>query len=259
MIIKMIARPRSRASRIISKEASMGVYLGRKKHPNVDVLINYGLAGTRLAAYYKRYPLAERIPTINKYVGKSKYAVIKEMENAGILVPESVAYLKNKSKPKEWIEKKINSIGGIGIIEIKAGKTGYPRNGKYFQRFIKNRIYEIRVHAFKWMSDWTVQKRYGDDNEIAWNYKNGGVFSTVRRPENYEIFKKAIEVSKQVLKIRHMAFGAVDFIVDDEYNLYFIEINSAPGFQELSENIYIDAFLSLKDMKKKDILKFANR
>jgi D-alanine-D-alanine ligase-like ATP-grasp enzyme len=50
-----------------------------------------------------------------------------------------------------------------------------------------------------------------------------------------------------------MSFGAVDFIVDENHEIYFIEINSAPGFTELSEHIYVDAFDRLKKLKKKEI------
>jgi D-alanine-D-alanine ligase-like ATP-grasp enzyme len=52
-----------------------------------------------------------------------------------------------------------------------------------------------------------------------------------------------------------MSFGAVDFLVDTNYNIYFIEINSAPGFSELSKPIYVDAFQRLKQLSKKDLLK----
>ena len=51
----------------------------------------------------------------------------------------------------------------------------------------------------------------------------------------------------------NMSFGAVDFIVDKGYNLYFIEINSAPGFTELSECIYVDAFNKLKGMSERKL------
>jgi D-alanine-D-alanine ligase-like ATP-grasp enzyme len=38
-----------------------------------------------------------------------------------------------------------------------------------------------------------------------------------------------------------MSFGAVDFIIDKKDNIYFIEINSCPGFTTLSNGIYINA------------------
>jgi D-alanine-D-alanine ligase-like ATP-grasp enzyme len=53
-----------------------------------------------------------------------------------------------------------------------------------------------------------------------------------------------------------MSFGAIDFIVDKNYELYFIEINSAPGFTELSKKIYVEAFDKLKSLNRKQILKF---
>ena len=146
-------------------------------------------------------------------------------------------------------------MGGKGICWARR-KGQIP--GKYYQQFIKNRIYEIRVHSFKWLPQdkWSIQKRYGSDDEIAWNYSNGGHFSTVHNPRSYDIFRKATEVSDKILTMLGMSFGATDFIVDSKYELYFIEINSAPGFTELSKRIYVDSFDSLKNLNLKQVVKF---
>ena len=53
-----------------------------------------------------------------------------------------------------------------------------------------------------------------------------------------------------------MAFGAADFILSNSGKLYFIEINSAPGFTKLSESTYIKAFSTLANKSNKDIRKY---
>ena len=221
-----------------------------------DILINYGLNKDRLATFFKMYPSARKTPILNRYVGYSKFKVVQRAASQDVTAPETKLSLSIKDKKANWIEKRVNSIGGKGICWAR--KKGQIQ-GKYYQQFIKNRIYEIRVHAFKWLPQdkWSVQKRYGSDNEIAWNYSNGGHFATVRNPQSYNVFREAAEVSNKILTMLGMNFGAVDFIVDNGYKLYFIEINSAPGFTELSKKIYVNAFDSLKNLSRKQALEFA--
>jgi len=71
----------------------------------------------------------------------------------------------------------------------------------------------------------------------------------VHSPNSFSVFEKALAVSKEILDIRKMSFGAVDFIVSQDLRVYFIEINSAPGFSNLSTEIYVDAFNALKKIK----------
>lgn len=254
--LRLVAKKGSHAGKEIRKEAGI---LGYFKKPSVlpDAIINYGLAGSRLQDFYRRFPSAKRVPMINKSIGYSKLTACNRAEKNDIPVPETKTSLVRGDNLGEWIEKRTNSIGGIGIK--KATKRG-SIPGKYYQKFISNRRYELRVHAFAWIpsKDWRVQKRLGSADEIAWNYKNGGHFVTVKNPRASGTFVQAQEISEKVLKMLGMSFGAVDFLVDNSYNVYFIEINSAPGFSELSKPIYVDAFVRLKELSKKDVLKYAS-
>ena len=253
--IRLVGKKGSKACKEIRAGANI---LGYFKRPAVapDAIVNYGLAGTRLDSFYRRFPSARKIPMINKTIGHSKLNVCNRAKRIDIQVPESKLALNSKDNKADWIEKRINSIGGIGICKARRRKS---ITGKYYQEFIGKRIYELRVHAFAWIpkSKWQVQKRLGSANEIAWNYKNGGHFVTVRSPKSFQTFVQAWDNSKKILDLLGMAFGAVDFLVDDAYNLYFIEINSAPGFSELSRSIYVNAFTELKKLNKKELLKFA--
>jgi glutathione synthase/RimK-type ligase-like ATP-grasp enzyme len=241
--IKIINRKGSKACRTIREEAGIYMYKGKAKYMP-DILVNWGSSGDKLRKFYSRYPSARKIPTINKEVGLSKLRAVNIAKEHEILVPDSKLTLDKQEKKSHYIEKRINSIGGKGIRSAR-GKNNIP--GKYYQEFIKNRIYEIRVHAFEW-SEAQVQKRYGKKDEIAWNFSNGGRFQSVHHPETYSIFVRAIDTSKKILGMFGMGFGAVDFLIDADFNLYFIEINSAPGFQALSKDIYINAFKQLKAM-----------
>jgi hypothetical protein len=241
--IKIINKKGSKACRTIREKTGIYMYKGKTKW-KVDALINYGVCGNKLDKFYRSFPSARKIPTINKNIGISKYSVIKMAEKEGIVVPITKISLTNKDNPELFIEKKTKSIGGIGIRRARGRRQ---MTGRYYQEFIDDRDYELRVHAFEWMKDFEIQKRLGPDKMIAWNYHNGGHFIIIRNP-NYYLFDRAKEISRQILLMLGMGFGAVDFVVDKSKNLYFIEINSAPGFQELSEPIYVEAFTKLKEM-----------
>lgn len=92
---------------------------------------------------------------------------------------------------------------------------------------------------------WVVQKRFGPVDQIAWNFHKGGYFQTVENPQVHDVFKRSIDISEQILKIRKMSFGAVDFIIGKNYKIYFIEINSSPRFTTLSGYIYYNAMTEL--------------
>lgn len=252
--IRIMGKKGSKACKAIVDRAGVPRYLGKKHENTTDVLVNYGLAGEKLRQYYTRFPSAKRIPTINKNAGHSKLRVVNQAKNAGILVPNSKLALSKIDNKADWIEKKLSSQGGKGICRAKNKSA---MKGKYYQEFIKNRLYELRVHAFRWLDkeDYGIQKRLGDNNEIAWNFSQGGRFITVNS-RGYGIFESAVDISNKILDLLGMSFGAADFIVDNKKDLYFIEVNSAPGFSGLSDQIYIDAFRKLKSMSKNKVLKY---
>ncbi len=248
--IRIAGRKGSKAVKAIVDETSISRYLGRKY--KTDAIINYGLAGDHLRAFNRKYPDAKHIPMINANVGYSKLTGVRRAANAKILVPESKSTLGKKDNIKDFIEKRTNSVGGIGICKAR-GRGNI--SGKYYQQFINNRRFEIRVHAFKWTDNWAVQKRVGPADAIAWNFKQGGHFITVKNPGSYKTFVEARKISADILDLLNMSFGAVDFLVDTDYRVYFIEINSGPGFTNLSGKIYFDAFTKLKKLSDKEISK----
>lgn len=252
-LIRIIGKRGSKAVRDIKAESDVKGVVGKVK---ADAIINYGLAAPDLESFFRKFPSARRVPIINRHVGYSKYNVAKRALDRDILVPETKLSLSKLDKLSDFIEKRTASIGGKGII--KARGRGAIR-GKYYQKFIGDRRYELRVHSFLWIpqDEWRVQKRLGSDSEIAWNYKNGGHFVSVRSPRSYKSFVQAEDIAEKILKMLGMSFGAVDFLVDSRHNVYFLEVNSAPGFTELSKPIYVDAFSRLNKMRPNDVLKFA--
>jgi hypothetical protein len=250
MKVCLIKKPGSKAVRNIIENTPISLYKGQQ----ADVLVNYGLPARRLESFLRRNPKAQKIKILNRYTGRSKYLAVLDAQKEGILCPESKLSLDRKDKLGDWIEKRNHSIHGNGIV--KARQKGRIV-GKYYQKMVKDRAYEIRVHAFSWLptSKWKVQKRVGPSDQIAWNFHQGGHFQSIHNPSGYKTYSEAIDISKKILRIRKMHFGAVDFIVDTSYRVYFIEINSCPGFTELSGPVYYNAIKALTEMSKKDLMK----
>lgn len=251
--IRIIGRKGNKTCRIIVKEAGIPRYTGVKTGANI--LVNFGLAGKKQDAFFKRFPSARRIPTINRHCGYSKLNVVNRAKGEGIEVAESKLSLTRGDDKKDWLEKGFSSVGGKGIREAR-GKNRMAT--KYYQKFVDTRRYELRVHAFLWVGEegYRVQKRVGDPKVITWNFSNGGTFITVNNPKGYRIFKDAMEASTKILKNLGMAFGAVDFIVTSDYKLIFLEVNAAPGVSGLSDAIYIDAFKKLKGLPFKELKEY---
>lgn len=251
MIIQIIGKKNSKSCNAISTKADIQRYTGQK----VDAIINYGLSGEYLELYFKKYPLIKNIPIINKNVGQSKYSSVKYVEQNGVLVPETKLFLSKTDKISDWIEKRIYSSQGIGIT---AATKREKILGKYYQMMIKDRLYELRVHTFLWVpkKDWAVHKRTGPVDQIAWNFHQGGHFSSYGISD--KVLVEAKNISEKVLCIIGMSFGAVDFIVDTSMKIYFLEINSSPGFSEFSEDIYFNAMKKLKLLSVNEIIKFSS-
>lgn len=216
-----------------------------------DILVNYGLSGGRLDNFFREHRAARNIPMINRHIGVSKYTAVQRVEKAGVRVPESKLSLSASDRKDDWIEKRFNSSRGYGIRMA----VGRERMGdKYYQRFVRDRVYELRIAAFLWVptEEWGIYKRYGDRSKIAWNFHQGGHFTGVH-DRNAQVFRQAVEMSETALNTLNMGFGAVDFLVDTARRVYFIEVNAAPGFTEFSGSTYIRAFKKLPETSLKKL------
>ena len=218
-----------------------------------DVLVNYGVAGSRFIDWQTRNTFGRRLPMLNKPIRMNKFEVLREVEPTEIKVPETRRYLDRRHALDGWLEKPFYSQAGRGIC---VATTRRELDDKYYQQFISNRLYELRVHAFNWIStdEWVIQKRVSEDPEaITWNHHTGGSFITVN-DRRQRVFEEAEDIAQGVLKALGMQFGGVDLIVDTNRKVYFIEINSAVGCHGLSDPIYVDAFERLKGMDIGEVL-----
>jgi glutathione synthase/RimK-type ligase-like ATP-grasp enzyme len=250
--VRIIGKRGSKSRKDISAHTAVKLYTGQR---NIDAIVNYGLVGQKLNDFFRKYPSAKNVPMINRSVGHSKYSTIKRAEDNDIDAPESLLSLPKTAKLSEWIEKKFNSSQGKGIIKARGrGRL----DTKYYQKMVKDRKFELRVHSFLWIptEEWTLHKRLGPADQIAWNFHQGGHFQNVMYPNKYQVFLTAKEYSTKILKVLEMSFGAVDFIVDNNNRVYFIEVNSSPGFTPFSEDVYYNAMNRLTGLSSRGIARY---
>jgi len=244
--LRLINRPGSAACRILNTEAGIRKYEGSSA--GLDGLVNYGLPERELHLFYRRDPQLRRLPVINRYAARTKLEVIWFAQRLGIPIPETRKALSEKqlSTPNLWLRKSIRSRRGE---DITFARTGKETAGFYYQRFISARAYEVRIAAFRWlgMERWGYFKRVGDPNTIAWNFHQGGMFINLRNQLPFPI-RLCTEMVNILLAELHMGFGAFDFIVDRQNQIYFLEVNSAPGFTDFSKELYVHAFADLRNL-----------
>jgi len=217
------------------------------------LIVNYGLQGQRLGRWLEsrsnraKWDQAERI--LNKTQYGNKYECAKAVSVlTDYHTPHSVKHRSDCLPDKKYIAKPYYSLGGRGIMPAEDYTGGGTH---YFQESLQHiRQYELRVHAAKWITQesYLCQKRVHEDGntQLTWNNHTGGSFITVEHPESYNVFKKAQEFSKKILERLGYDFAAIDFIVDEDYNVWFVEANLAPGFtMERTAVWYYNTFRAL--------------
>lgn len=225
-----------------------------------DILINYGVAGERFRQFISNH---DELHIINPWVQMNKFQWVNYIDTLNIPTPNSC---KNKADiPNDeidmWIVKPYYSKGGTNIIPV----NDYQNTGThYFQRMILNRKYELRVTFFEWLpkDKWLIWKKImkeeNDSDQIAWNHHQGGTFVWVNHPEKYGVFQRALNYTETLMNNSHLSFGAVDFIVDEDFNNYFIEVNTLPGFAtQDNKDRYVKSFQKLLELSVEEINEYA--
>lgn len=243
-MIYILGRKGSKSAKEVASESGIARLTKRTVLSKSDIVINYGMAGAKLAEFLKACPSLKKARLYNKHCGQNKLSVIRKAEKAGISVPETRTTLDKKVDRNEWIIKRKRSSKGIGI---RTAHGNVANSSEYYQKMVSNRIYELRVHRFMWseISKGRIYKRVSSKkDQIAWNYDKGGHFIKIRDTE-VGVFKEAFDIAKKALKTTGLDFGAVDFIVTPD-DILFLEINSCPGVTDLSRWIYVEEFNKIR-------------
>jgi hypothetical protein len=224
------------------------------------IFVNYGIGGKTWNIVYKK--LKQRAPDcvfLNPWTGINKYDWVKYAGSLDIPVPDSLHVLNGDDiNYDNWIAKPYYSFGGRNI----GPATNYLDSpSHYYQRFIKERRFEVRVSFFKWLEEkhWLVWKRVSDDpTQITWNRHQGGRFITVKKPLNFGLYQRIFEDVRKITANSVLAFGAVDFVVAKGNKHYFLEVNTTPGFScDPTRDKYIASFKSLLHTNPTEVRAYA--
>jgi len=231
---------------------------GSVQAADVDVVINYGMKGQRLTDWYRgnrRRAAFEGIPQINGAPAINKYDAVLLAARNNVPVPHTERHMDRFQPAGSYIFKPFFSQRGRGIVP--AGTEPAGSNG-YYQRMITNRAYEVRVVGATWYNEpWAVYKKSpGADmpaDQIAWNHDQGGVFRRVN-DISLRVFNECIQYTRTMLVSMGLQFGAADFIVDEDRNIYFIELNTRPGFTaDYGIGYYVSMFERLLEQNQSEV------
>jgi hypothetical protein len=232
-----------------------------RNNRDADVVVNYGVQGQgnqhRIDAMY-----------LNKYQHGNKLEDIRAIQEH-VQCPQSTEDYKLvlETGEENWIAKPYWSFAGKGIMPAKQYDTyGGPRRCYYQKSLQYTRAFELRVHYFRWMpiDGWMLQEKvHKEGNDaLTWNHHSGGSFNTVNTSKgkfypgqhNTGVFRKAKEMTAIAGPILGYQFGAADFIVTQDNEVYFIEWNLAPGVTiRPVKDYYYNAFNELQLMSREDI------
>lgn len=177
-------------------------------------------------------------------VAGNKLSTFNTLANVeGVTIP---VFTTDREQAITWCEEgktvvartKLNGHSGAGII-LAARAEDVPENCPLFVQYVK-KAKEFRVHvAFGEVIDVQAKrKRTEFEGEVDYairNHQNGWVYCR----ENIEEPEGLREQAVKAVAGLNLDFGAVDIIYNQHYNkCYVLEINTAPGLEGTSVEIY---------------------
>ncbi len=222
------------------------------------------------------------VPVVNKVLVTNKLSALQQMKNAGM--GEHVPDMSTERKYEGgWITKPYASQAGRGVERYLAGAT--VQQGHYLQRdIVKHR--EFRVHVALWLDTpvFTIQEKKpktelwarfcsGIEYEwptdqatrallpVTWNIESGFYFKRNTDPENrsdkvarFPLLGRIEEVGIKAVKALGYQYGAVDVLMNEDRELFVVEVNSHPAIKnERSIEIYKEILLPLSTMSREDL------
>lgn len=176
----------------------------------------------------------------------STFNVLKDQE---LSIPE---YTESYEEACGWVREgkvvvcrtKLNGHSGAGII-LAAREEDVVRDCPLYVKYIK-KAKEFRVHvAFGSVIDVQAKRQRadydGETNFAIRNHSNGWVYCRENIEEPADLRDQAI----RAITALGLDFGAVDIIYNQHYNrCYVLEVNTAPGLEGTSVEIYANAFMN---------------
>jgi hypothetical protein len=188
-------------------------------------------------------PITSSLPMLNGSAGRiNKYEELQRLQSAGVLVPPHALDGRGLTFPilgRKFKHSKAKDIVPILQNDIEFQWRTQGGACDYFVQYIPRRR-EYRVWSYRRRPIACYEKvmrypeRYsvGRTAGIGWNWGHGFAF---------EYYREAPEALKtlgaQAVEAVGLDFGAVDIIHGMDDQLYTLEVNSAPGVQQVRHGI----------------------
>lgn len=215
------------------------------------IIINWGSSSApdRLgAATFINHPDKVKVAG-NKLTTFETYAVLRDNPGELVSIPE---FCTSYERACEWVRDgkvvvcrtKLNGHSGAGIV-LAAREEDVVRDCPLYVKYIK-KAKEFRVHvAFGSVIDVQAKRQRadydGETNFAIRNHSNGWVYCRENIEEPADLRDQAI----RAITALGLDFGAVDIIYNQHYNrCYVLEVNTAPGLEGTSVEIYANAFMN---------------
>jgi len=212
-----------------------------RKHGDFDIIINWGRSEERFNGDYINIPSAVANAS-------DKLRSAKIFGNHGVPQPD---YTTDRGIAEQWLEKGdtvvarklLRASSGRGLVLVSPGEL-LPQAPLY-TKYVK-KIDEYRVHvAFGKVIDVQQKKRRleVDDDAVNWqvrNHHNGWVFAR----DGLTVPSCVTDAGISAVGALDLDFGAVDIGYNKHKDACVVyEVNTAPGLEGKSLQIYYQAFL----------------
>lgn len=203
-----------------------------------DVVINWG---SGLPFALPGNPKIVNDPAAVK-VAANKLVAFRYLVPANV---ETVEWTANKAVAQEWLDggavvvvrKTLTGHSGAGIMIVEAGQQ--LDDAPLYTRYVF-KTKEFRIHATQSKVIDTQRKVRDKTREtLSWkvrSHENGFLFQRQNIEPNAVRDKLAIDT----IKALSLDFGAVDIVEDRKGKLYVLEVNTAPGLEGQSVEVYGD-------------------
>lgn len=221
---------------------------GRFKYNSKKIVINWGVRGDRL------FPMLNDSTLLN--VAVNKLAFFRSLgesgsETATLLPPwteNRATALRMVSEGHMVVARTVlNGHSGEGIeIRGKKNPNPLPESPLYVRYIPKDEEYRIHVIRSDDVSEaFYIQKKVkrpgyeGKHNRLVRNHEGGYTY----QHNDVTVPPSVLQAAITVFNASGLVFGAVDVIFTKKDNrAYVLEINTAPGLEGESVNIYANAF-----------------
>ena len=234
----------SRSARLLRDAlGALLVYPDRNYRPRAtDVIINWG---NSIVPNWYSQDVADNMLNTPHAVGRAsnKLTAFRTLEEADVA---TVDFTTDREEVSRWgacvVRNVLQGHSGEGIEIID--RIGVPIPvAPLYTRLIQNSG-EYRVHVFNGeVIDYAKKRRYRDDEpegeteEIVRTNSNGWIFTRdhLRRLERIE------DLAIDAIEALGLDFGAVDIIKDENGDVFVLEVNTAMGMTETTQETYTNA------------------